>query len=137
MGPKLSYLLAGGLALSTLDGAPARAQDPVPYQSPPGSIADIAEAAPTPGIALDPARSWLLVIEYPSLLDIDELARDELRLAGLRFHPATNARSRRRLAEGLSLIRVSDGRNGMSARRSMLKLATAARVPRQSSVKPA
>ncbi len=85
------------------------AQERVTYQMPPRAIADIADAAPTPGVVRDPTKRWLLVLERASLGSIGELSQAEHRLAGLRIHPATNARSRRRVAETVALISVADG----------------------------
>jgi hypothetical protein len=87
----------------------APAQETVDYQMPPQAIADIADAAPTPGIVVDPTKTWLIVLERPSLSSMGELAEPELRLAGLRIQPATNARSRRRVATSLELIALADG----------------------------
>jgi dipeptidyl aminopeptidase/acylaminoacyl peptidase len=81
----------------------------VPYRMPPKAIADIADAAPTPQVILDPTGSFLLVLEHPALAAIGDLSREELRLAGIRFHPSTNARSRRDVAIRAELLRVSDG----------------------------
>ena len=85
------------------------AQERVTYQMPPRAIADIADAAPTPGVVLDPTKRWLLVLERASLGSIDELSQPEHRLAGLRIRPATNARSRRPVVENVALFSVADG----------------------------
>jgi dipeptidyl aminopeptidase/acylaminoacyl peptidase len=81
----------------------------VPYRMPPRGIADIADAPPTPQVVLDPTGEWLLVLEHPALSSIAELSREELRLAGIRLNPATNARSRRDVAIRAELLRVEDG----------------------------
>ena len=87
----------------------APGQETIDYQMPPQAIADIADAAPTPGVVVDPTKRWLLVLERPSLSSIRELAEPELRLAGLRIQPATNTRSRRRVATHVELIALADG----------------------------
>jgi dipeptidyl aminopeptidase/acylaminoacyl peptidase len=81
----------------------------VPYRMPPKAIADIADAAPTPQVVLDPSGEWLLVLEHASLATIGDLSQEELRLAGIRLNPATNARSRRDVAIRAELLRVADG----------------------------
>jgi len=81
----------------------------VPYRMPPKAIADIADAAPTPEVLLDPRGAWLLVIEHPALASLADLSREELRLAGIRFHPSTNARSRRDFGIRAQLVSVADG----------------------------
>ena len=104
----LSYRVFGLVLLAFLAGA-LSAQETVDYQMPPQAIADIADAAPTPGIVVDPTKTWLLVLERQSLSSIGELAQPELRLAGLRIQPATNARSRRRVAAHVELVAIADG----------------------------
>ncbi len=81
----------------------------VPYRMPPKAIADIADAAPTPQVILDPSGEWLLVLEHEALASIADLSREELRLAGIRLNPQTNARSRRDVAIRAELLRVADG----------------------------
>jgi dipeptidyl aminopeptidase/acylaminoacyl peptidase len=79
------------------------------YRMPPKAMADIADAAPTPGVVLDPTGAWLLVLEHPALASMAELSQEELRLAGIRLNPSTNARSRRNVAIRAELMRVEDG----------------------------
>ena len=102
-------LFSGLFLLPALLPAAALGQGDTPYQIPPQAIVDIADAPPTPRAYLSPAKTWLLVAEESAMLSIGELARQELRLAGLRFHPASNAASRRRLANRLALTRIADG----------------------------
>ena len=101
----LAYLTIAAFLIAISSSAEER----VSYQMPPRAIADIADAEPTPGVVLDPTKRWLLVLERASLGSIDELSQTEHRLAGLRIHPATNAQSRRRVAENVALISVADG----------------------------
>src|SRR5215813_6658663 len=61
------------------------------YRMPPQTLVDIIDAPPTPGVALDPHRQWLLVLDRPSLPPVAELAERELRLGGLRIRPRTHA----------------------------------------------
>jgi dipeptidyl aminopeptidase/acylaminoacyl peptidase len=95
------------LAISAL--AAIGSAESVRYQMPPKAIADIADAPPTPGVVIDPARVWLLLMERPAMPSIAELSQEELRLAGIRMNPATNARSRRDTAIALKLVRIDDG----------------------------
>lgn len=64
------------------------------YRMPPGPIADLADAPPSPSIRLDPLRKWLAIQEQPNLPPIKDLARPELRIAGLRIDPRANTHSR-------------------------------------------
>ncbi len=79
------------------------------YRMPPGEIAAILDAPTTPDISVDPNGRWMLVLTKPSLPPISELAREELRLAGLRIDPDANGLSRSGHYTGLTLKRISDG----------------------------
>jgi dipeptidyl aminopeptidase/acylaminoacyl peptidase len=69
-----------------------RAQDK--YQDPSPAIVRILNAAPTPIVVLSPDRTKFLMLERPVLPPISEVAASELRLAGVRINPRTNAQSR-------------------------------------------
>ncbi len=73
------------------------------YQSPPQVIKDLVDAPPTPGVTLSPDKAHLLFLHLPNLPSIEEVAREELRLGGLRINPQTNGGSRSRYYHGLSL----------------------------------
>jgi len=85
------------------------AANPPGYQMPPGAIADLVDARLTPHVHLDPTRTWLLVMDPASLPPIAELARPEVRLAGLRIDPASRGPSRQGYYTGLTLQRIVDG----------------------------
>lgn len=79
------------------------------YQMPPKVLADLVDAPPTPIILPDPHHRTLLVVEFPNLKPISELAARELRLAGVRINPRTNGPGRSNSATGLKLMTVADG----------------------------
>ena len=79
------------------------------YRTPPEALAELALAPPTPLVYASPGDEWLLVADRPSLPPVAELARRELRLAGLRIDPRTSGPSRARYLSGLRLVRVADG----------------------------
>ena len=66
------------------------------YQKPSQALVDIVEAPTTPRVFLDPTRQTLALLAVPGLPSIDDLAQEELKLAGLRISPATRGPSRRR-----------------------------------------
>ncbi len=80
---------------------PAVAQTDLSYQMPAQVLADIIDAAPTPGVNLSPDNKWLLHLERPGYPSIAEVAQPELRLAGLRINPRSNGPSRGRNLNGL------------------------------------
>ncbi len=79
------------------------------YQTPPEEIRRIAEASPTPGISVSPDKAHAVLTHRSSLVPLAELARAELRLAGLRIDPAATAASRRRMFRDLTLQRIDGG----------------------------
>lgn len=74
--------------------ATLQAQDKTGYQMPPKVIADLIDAAPTPGLSVSPDHQWMLLMDQPGLPSIEEVSQPELRLAGLRINPQTNGQSR-------------------------------------------
>jgi dipeptidyl aminopeptidase/acylaminoacyl peptidase len=93
------------------DTAPPAAADttaPV-YRQPSPALVDIVDAPPTPNAVVSPGGEWLLLLERPSLPDIDELAARELRLAGVRIDPRVSGPSRDWPLSDLVLVRAEDG----------------------------
>ncbi len=89
---------------------PAAAQEVVEsYQTPVPELAKLVDAPVTPGVTLSPDGDYLLLQDRPSLPTIAEVAREELRIAGLRIDPRNNGPSRSRGATGLTLRALPDG----------------------------
>lgn len=84
------------------------AQEPLGYQTPPPAIASLIDAAPTPGVSLSPDNQWMLLLDRPSLPSIEEVAQEELRLAGIRINPRTNGPSRASYFTGMTIRSVAD-----------------------------
>ena len=82
------------LVPTAVGAAEAEGDEQTTYRMPPGPLAEIVDAPPTPIVGLSLDRKWMVLMDYPSLLSIDELAEPELRLAGLRIRPRTNGPSR-------------------------------------------
>jgi len=64
------------------------------YQVPPKVIADLIDAPPVPAVSIHSVSRKTLFFHRPNLPSIDEVAVDELRLAGVRINPRTNGGSR-------------------------------------------
>lgn len=79
------------------------AQEPLGYQTPPQAIIDLIDAPPTPGVLVSPDNRWLLLLERSSLPSIEEVAQEELRLAGLRINPRTYGPTRSDYFRGISI----------------------------------
>ncbi|MCK4461182.1 MAG: PD40 domain-containing protein, partial [candidate division Zixibacteria bacterium] len=103
----------GLLVLATLLFSPAltTAADTDSYQMPPKAIADLADSPRMPVVSLSPNNEWMLLLKYPPLISLEEVAQPELRIGGLRINPCTNGPSRQRYYYELSLTRISDGAN--------------------------
>ena len=71
------------------------------YEMPPESISQLVDAPVTPSFSLDPTRRWALMVEQPALPPIEEIAREEIKLGGIRFDPKMWTPSN--LAFGLSI----------------------------------
>ncbi len=82
------------------------AQDDIGYKTPPKDIADMLLAKPTPQISIDDKGEWVVFIEINSYPSVEELARPELRIAGLRINPANYAPSRQNLINNIYLKNI-------------------------------
>jgi dipeptidyl aminopeptidase/acylaminoacyl peptidase len=85
-----------------------QAQIDLVYQLPPDRLVKFVDAAPTPAVSISPDGSWMIIMERPGLPSIAEIARPELRLAGLRINPRTNGPSRGSHITGLKLLSLED-----------------------------
>ena len=87
---------------------PIFAQENLTYQMPPKAIADLIDAESTPAASLSPAGDQMLLLSRPSLPSIEEVAQEELRIAGIRINPRTNSSSRSSYYSGMKLKSLED-----------------------------
>jgi len=73
------------------------------YKTPPKDVADMLMAKRPPNVSVDDKGEWMLFMESSSYPSVAELARPELRIAGLRINPANFAPSRQTFISGLYL----------------------------------
>ena len=66
----------------------------ITYQRPPDVIADLVLAKPTPIVSLSPDGEKMMLMQRNGLPGLEELAKEELRIAGLRINPANHSQSR-------------------------------------------
>ena len=97
-------------ALLFLFLSPALAQDDVSYKTPPKDIADMLVVKPTPGVSIDDKGEWMLLTESSSYPSVEELAKPEFRIAGLRINPANFAPSRQNFITNLYLKNIASGK---------------------------
>lgn len=81
-------------------------QERSPYMLPPDEILSIVDAPPTPSISIQPQGEYILLIDNTEMPGLDELAAEELRLAGLRFNPVTNGPGRTGYNMGISVANI-------------------------------
>ncbi|MBW6499280.1 MAG: prolyl oligopeptidase family serine peptidase [Bacteroidales bacterium] len=82
----------------------------IQYQLPPAEIIELVDAPSTPSMLISPSNEAVLLVTNPDLPSIEDMAAPELRLAGIRFNPATNGSSRGRFGTGLTFTNI-DGSN--------------------------
>ena len=88
-----------------------KAQDDGSYKTPPKDIADMLLAKKSPNVSVDDKAEWMLFMESSSYPSVEELARPELKLAGLRINPANFAPSRQNFINGLLLRNIASGKD--------------------------
>lgn len=89
----------------------AVAQDDGSYKTPPKDIADMLLAKKSPAVSVDEKAEWMLFMESSSYPSVEELARPELKIAGLRINPANHAPSRQTFINSLWLRNIASGKD--------------------------
>jgi len=79
------------------------------YQQPAQEIIDIVDAAPAPGASISPNGDVLLILDYPALPTLVDLAASEYRLAGMRINPDNQTMSQSRYVSSFRLLNIADG----------------------------
>jgi len=80
------------------------------YKTPPKEIMDLILVKPTPNVSVDDKAGWMLFSQSNSYPSIEELARPELRIAGLRINPNNFAPSRQTFINDLWLKSLSSNK---------------------------
>lgn len=81
----------------------------LPYQKPPKAILEIVDAPSTPAIKISPNHQHLLLLEYVNFLTIEEIAQDELKLAGIRINPKIYGPSREKYYVNIKIKNIQTG----------------------------
>ncbi|AZS20479.1 MULTISPECIES: S9 family peptidase [unclassified Caulobacter] len=102
--------LAASVAFAALSSGAALAADG--YQAPPAPIAQILDAAPTPGVSVSPDRKVLAQLGRENLPSIAAVSEPILRLGGYRINPRNNGPIEARAAwmHALTLQDVATGK---------------------------
>ncbi len=80
------------------------------YKTPPKEIIDLVLVKPTPNVSVDDKAEWMLFTQSNSYPSIEELARPELRIAGLRINPNNFAPSRQTFINDLWFKNLSSNK---------------------------
>ena len=81
-------------ALALLGVSALFAQEKLAYQEPPKEILELVDFERSPNVILDDGKEHMLLLYRDNYKSIEELSREEMRLAGLRIDPLTNIGSR-------------------------------------------
>lgn len=87
------------------------AQNDGSYKTPPKDIADMLLAKKSPSVSVDEKAEWMLFMESSSYPSVEELARPELKIAGLRINPSNFAPSRQNYINNLTLRNIASGKD--------------------------
>lgn len=87
-----------------------QAQDGGGYTLPPKDIQDMLLARPTPGVSIDDKGEWILFTQSSQYPSVEELAKPELKIAGLRINPANFAPSRQNYVNEIYLKNIKTGK---------------------------
>ena len=101
-------MAALGLLLGCFSVGANSGTDAGRYQVPPQAIVDMVDAPQIPQTIISPNRDWLMLLERPALPPLSELAKPEIRLAGIRINPRNNNQSRTAQATGIKLLKIAD-----------------------------
>lgn len=99
----ISVILFSMLSIHTI-----QAQEAIGYQEPPDLIRDLADAPGFPALRISPDRKTALFLETPGYPSIEELAEEELRLAGIRINPANFSPARASYYTGIQIKNMDD-----------------------------
>ncbi len=87
-----------------------KAQDDAGYKLPPKAIADMLLAKPAPNVSIDNKGEWMLLTDVSLYPSVEELAKPELRIAGLRINPQNFSPSRQNFINNIWLKNIATGK---------------------------
>lgn len=83
-----------------------QAQEPLSYQIPPSSIVDLVDAPVTPVVSFSRNGDFIILLERETRPGIEELAKPELRIGGIRIDPRSNGPSRESTYKGITVKNI-------------------------------
>ncbi len=85
------------------------AQTNLPYQLPPKEILELVDIRPQPFTRIDSHNQTMVMLDRQVFKTLEEMAEDEVRLAGVRINPATNGPARANYTYGVSVKSIETG----------------------------
>ena len=82
--------------ITTLFILKLNAQESLNYQLPPNEIFELVDVTLAPSVILDDKKQNMILLYREAYKSIEDLSREEIRLAGLRIDPITNISSRKK-----------------------------------------
>ncbi|MBK6964644.1 MAG: S9 family peptidase [Bacteroidales bacterium] len=96
------------LLLMTISGI-ANAQTSQSFQLPPAEILELADITPRPSIRIDSRNETMIMLDRLAFKTLEELAEEEVKLAGIRINPQTNGQSRTTYNYGIKVLKIETG----------------------------
>lgn len=87
------------------------AQDDGTYKQPPADIRNMLLVNPTPAVSINDKGDWMLQMQGTNYPAVEELAKPEYRIAGLRINPANFSPSRQNYIVSFSLTQIATGKS--------------------------
>ncbi|PKP49180.1 MAG: S9 family peptidase [Bacteroidetes bacterium HGW-Bacteroidetes-11] len=97
------------ILLLTMTYGLLQAQTPQQYQLPPQEILELVDISPRPFIRIDSRNRTMVMLQRQTFKTLEEMAADEVKLAGLRINPATNGPARANFTYGISITDIATG----------------------------
>ena len=85
------------------------AQTSQPFQLPPKEILELADIKPRPAIRIDSRNTTMVMLDRLAFKTLEELAEEEVKLAGIRINPQTNGQARAAYNYGIKVLNIETG----------------------------
>lgn len=86
------------------------AQEDIKFQLPPAEILNLVDIMPQPAVVIDPLNRYLVMLDRNAMKSLEELAEEEVRLAGVRINPRLFMPSRKTYYTGISVSEIASNR---------------------------
>ena len=100
----LSFLLFMTIATTAVS------QESQKFEVPPKEILELIDIKPTPAVRIDQNNQYLIMLDRLPFKTLEELAEDEVKLAGLRINPQLNCPGRQGYFYGISIKEIATGK---------------------------